>query len=190
MIIPFSTSAQKAEKQYLSREVIIRIGDTLIRTNILTGNLLKKPVSNRIYFWYTRGIINSNRGGYGSKLLHGEYKKFLDSKLIESGQFNEGLKNGTWKSWYLSGEIQEICFWRKGQIAGSYISYNYDNTINKYGHYYRGAFHSRLDKLSPSSVRRSTSLRNSNIMKLKKGKLGKSTELVEKDLKRDTTTLK
>jgi antitoxin component YwqK of YwqJK toxin-antitoxin module len=147
-------NAQKKEGKYHSREVIIQVGDTLIRTNILTGELSEKPFPDKRYFWYWKGMINSNIGGYSGKLFHGDYLAFHNNKLIESGQFVKGLKSGVWKSWYLSGEIQKICFWKNGTLDGRGLFYNVNGIVEERGFYKNGTFHSRLKPPGKDSTKK------------------------------------
>jgi antitoxin component YwqK of YwqJK toxin-antitoxin module len=141
-----SITAQKKEGKYHSREVIIQVEDTLIRANILTGELTEKPDPDKEYFWYSKGMINSNIGGYGGKLFHGDYLAFLNNKLIESGQFICGQKIGIWRSWYSSGKIKKISNWKDGNLDGRYCYYSENGIVERRGFYKNGSFHSSLKK--------------------------------------------
>jgi len=114
----FNNIAQITTGKYHTREVIIQLGDTIIKANILTGELKKRIRPDRVYFWYSKNTINSNLGGYAGKLFHGPYTAFYENKLIESGEFSKGLKTGAWKIWYLNGRIKEIHSWKDGMLSG------------------------------------------------------------------------
>ncbi len=129
---------------YHSREVIVQSGDTLIRTSIITGEFSGNPDMNKTYYWYSKGMINSNKGGFAGKLLNGKYLGLLNNKLIESGELNKGLKTGVWKCWYSSGRLKSYSKYTKGILSGKYYSYSETGIIEKSGIYRRGLYHSRL----------------------------------------------
>src|SRR5664279_4839967 len=92
LLLPvFFVNGQNKVSKYHSREVIVQKGDTLIRANILTGEGVYKTSEFIEYFYYTKGMINSNIGDYGGKLLNGDFKAYLYNKLIETGQFSNCL---------------------------------------------------------------------------------------------------
>ncbi len=131
-------NGQIINKELQNREVIIRKGDTLIKSNILTENTKVKPFSNRNYFWYLKGEINSNMGGYAGKLLHGNFNALVNNSLIESGVFNKGLKDGKWTTWYQTGRIRAICHYKKGNFNGLFLKYNQDGSIEEELRYKKG----------------------------------------------------
>jgi hypothetical protein len=145
-------NAQKNNLKPYSREVIVHKEDTIIRANILAGQLKKAPMNNRDYFWYLRSTINSNIGGYSGKLLHGPYQELLDNKLITSGQFKEGSKTGTWRSWYLSGKVKEISNWEDGLLNGKYTLINKDGDIIKFGIYKNGILYESYKERREKSI--------------------------------------
>ena len=131
-------NGQIINKELQNREVIIRKGDTLIKSNILTENTKVRPFSNRNYFWYLKGEINSNMGGYAGKLLHGNFNTLVNNSLIESGLFYKGLKDGKWTTWYQNGRIRAICHYKKGDFDGFFIKYNQDGSIEEELRYKKG----------------------------------------------------
>jgi antitoxin component YwqK of YwqJK toxin-antitoxin module len=126
-LIPVSAICQTRNR---NREVIFQTGDTMIRAQILTG-VKRKKMHEKRYYWYSKGIINSNTGGYSGNLLHGYYKAFQNNILIESGNYHFGLREGKWIKWYKSGKIEKICSWEKGLPRGEFISYKEDGTIRQ-----------------------------------------------------------
>ena len=148
-------NAQIKKEKFHSREVIIQSGDTLIRANILTGEPEYKPSPYKRYFWYSKGIINSNIGGYGGKLLNGEYLAFINNKLIEKGDFSKGLKSGIWQTWYLSGSYQKTINWKDGVLSGKYLNVAENGNIESVGFYKKGKFHSTQKKTRATAKRTS-----------------------------------
>jgi hypothetical protein len=114
IIFLFCSFITRAQKNH-NREVVLQVGDTLVKSYILTGDVKETLSRDKEYYWYTKGMINSNFGGFAGSLFHGEYKAFLNNKLIEKGQFEKGLKSGTWISWYQTGKIKKICTWKSGK---------------------------------------------------------------------------
>jgi hypothetical protein len=113
--------AQSSKVKVNTREVIINRADTIIKANVLAGQEKKKITSDLVYFWYLKGTISCNLGGYSGKLLHGTYQEIVNNKLITAGQFKEGLKTSQWKSWYNSGSLKEIYNWQNGSLDGQHI---------------------------------------------------------------------
>jgi len=56
--------------------------------------LLGKPSGGKIYFYYSKGVINSNIGDYGGKLLNGEFKAFFKQQAYRICHFSNGCKTG------------------------------------------------------------------------------------------------
>lgn len=149
-------NAQIKEEKFHSREIIIQSSDTLIRANILTGDPEDKPSPNKRYFWCSKGMINSNIGGYGGKLLNGEYLAFINNKLIEKGDFSKGLKTGIWQTWYLSGRCHKTITWKEGVLSGKYINVAENGNIESIGVYKKGKFHTTQKKTSVTATRTSS----------------------------------
>ncbi|HEX3008687.1 MAG TPA: hypothetical protein VHO90_13835 [Bacteroidales bacterium] len=113
------------EPSYNFRSLNLNIGDSIIKTQICNEVVLKKHFPNAFYYWYYSGKINMNQGGYSGKLIHGKYEVFNKSnKLICSGNFNYGLKEGEWKEWYPGGNIKTLTKFHNGMIHGEYFSYD------------------------------------------------------------------
>jgi hypothetical protein len=149
-------NAQIKKDKLHRREVIILSGDTLIRANILTGEPEDKPSPYKRYFWYSKGMINSNIGGYGGKLLNGEYLAFINNKLIEKGDFYKGLKSGIWQTWYLTGRCQKTITWKYGVLSGKYINVAENGNIESIGVYKKGKIHPKHKKDSVTSIKTSS----------------------------------
>jgi MORN repeat variant len=147
-----SANAQNKENKFRSREVIVQKGDTLFRATILTGELVGKPSEGKIYFYYSKGVINSNIGDFGGKLLNGEFKAFLNNMLIESGHFSNGCKTGIWESWYSNGKYKRIYSWKNGKLDGKYSFYNEDGSLTSRGSYKNGKLHPDLLKLESDTT--------------------------------------
>ena len=69
----------------------------------------------KTYFWFRQDTILRTVGGYGGRLLDGEFKAFYPNKnLKEYGVFNYGLKDGEWKTWNPDGSLRSVSYWKKG----------------------------------------------------------------------------
>jgi hypothetical protein len=113
------------EPSYNFRSLNLNIGDSVIKAQICNEAVLKKHFPNAFYYWYYSGKINMNQGGYSGKLVHGKYEVFNKSnKLICSGNFSYGLKEGEWKEWYPGGTIKSVTNFHNGLINGEYFSYD------------------------------------------------------------------
>lgn len=167
LLLPvFFVNGQNKVSKYHSREVIVQKGDTLIRANILTGEGVYKTSEFIEYFYYTKGMINSNIGDYGGKLLNGDFKAYLYNKLIETGQFSKGCKTGLWRSWYLNGKYKKIFSWKNGKLEGDFKHYNEDGTIDHHGHYKNGKYYAEVVKTPKTPTKRKLK-RSDNLSKEK-----------------------
>lgn len=69
------------------------------------------------YFWYTNQKIHRNQGGAYGWFLHGKYRAFTGSnRLVEEGNFANGLKNGVWRCWNPAGDLLSAVKYRKGKM--------------------------------------------------------------------------
>ena len=75
---------------------MVQIGDTVLKSKTLTVTQSSTLDSAKRYYWYGNGNIFSNYGASGGLLLHGTFNVFLHGKLISAGEFDKGLKVGTW----------------------------------------------------------------------------------------------
>ncbi|HEX2921892.1 MAG TPA: hypothetical protein VHO50_12085 [Bacteroidales bacterium] len=139
VLIPIN--AQKITRVSNFREVVVIKGDTVIRTYILTEDAKKDPDLQRQYYWYSNGIINSNKGGYSGKLLHNGYEAFVNNNLIESGNFKKGVKTGKWLVWWESGSIRKISTYEDGVLNGKYTVLKENGDVELDGIYRKGKFH-------------------------------------------------
>jgi len=99
------------------REIVVQIGDTVVKSKTLTVTQKASLDVAKEYFWYGNGNIFSNYGACGGLLLHGAYSVFLNGKLISAGEFDRGLKVGTWMKWDGNGVLIESINWRKGILV-------------------------------------------------------------------------
>ena len=91
----------------------------------VSSEKVKNPKLGKTYFWYRSGEIHQSSADIGGSALVDEFTKQYKSKqLAEKGSFNDGLKDGTWKSWYENGTLSHIEHWKSGRKHGDFISYN------------------------------------------------------------------
>ncbi len=99
-----------------------------------------KQVNNyqngKLYYWFKTGEIHTSISNAGGLVLHEDYSKFYRSKqLAEKGDFNYGLKDGEWRSWYENGSLKTIIDWKSGLKHGVYISYDQEGELKESGTY-------------------------------------------------------
>ena len=129
MIIPLLLLCETIEGQEMTiptkRAVKIVSNDTTVIAEVRTTKQENLKIDrDKWYYWFDKEKINWNRGGYHNKLLHGTYELFVNGKLREAGEFNDGLKNGIWKKWSEAGNYYEILEWKKGFLHGSYTNFH------------------------------------------------------------------
>ncbi|MDX9928261.1 MAG: hypothetical protein RBS37_00235 [Bacteroidales bacterium] len=99
------------------RDVIVISGDTVIKATVLSASPRVKYDNTKRYYWYGKGLVLCNIGGSGGKLLHGNYQSFTDGRLVVSGAFSSGLKDGVWSIWNEDGALISQENWQKGEIV-------------------------------------------------------------------------
>jgi hypothetical protein len=127
--------------------VNINENESLIKAEVFAkANSLKRPDSDKTYYWYSSNKILSTKGSYEGKLLHGKYTSFyLNDNLREKGHFKFGLKHGKWFKWYNNGAVQEISEWKKGDKHGVVQNFNANGELTSSSKYYR-------DKLNGKTI--------------------------------------
>ena len=92
--------------------------------------------TDRIYYWYGTNQINLTQGGYSGRLLNGIYLEYFLNKNIKiSGYYDNGLKEGIWKSWDSDGILIDYYTWKKGQRNGNFKLFNGHGKIKEIGIY-------------------------------------------------------
>jgi hypothetical protein len=78
------------------------------------------------YFGYKNNSIHTVMGQIMGKPLHGNYEELdFNGQLVLKGQFNKGLKNGTWLSYNSEGFLTKDLTYKNGDTI-SVVNY-YDN---------------------------------------------------------------
>lgn len=73
------------------------------------------------YFWFKQGRIHATVGSSDGQNLHGKFKKkFVNGNLAEEGEFDTGLKDKVWKSWFDNGNLSKVENWNNGVISGKF----------------------------------------------------------------------
>ena len=107
--------AQDYSEKYNTRTIVINYSDSIVKANISNTQEDFKIIDDLKYYWYNNDIIGYNRGGVNGKPLHGTYTVCsTEGMLLTTGEFKHGLKNGKWKTWYISGELKEVENWKNG----------------------------------------------------------------------------
>lgn len=136
----------------VSREIIMNSKDSIVKIEILTRTQKKQKLENNSrYYWYHNNQICSNYGGFSGNLLHGKYELFCDGRLIKSGQFEYGLKSGTWYTWTDRGNIKSKVIYKKGIKDGYFIKTG-DRNLKIVGNYRKGKFHGKVKYMSDDST--------------------------------------
>lgn len=115
---------------YNLRNINLPLGDSIIKAQVSSHYPRKKLLPGSHYYWYGSGKINMNQGSYSGKLLHGKYEVFDKSnRLIRQGNFDYGLKQGTWTAWYPNGLKKEVSDYKDGLLTGDRLFYNNEGEI-------------------------------------------------------------
>jgi hypothetical protein len=78
------------------------------------------------YAWYKSKKVMFTQGASSGDILNGSYKKyFLSGQLSEQGNYKKGVKVGEWKTWDKNGFLVAISNYHSGQLNGK--TYKYTN---------------------------------------------------------------
>lgn len=96
-------------------------GDTVQR--FTTTRKQPSPRTDRMYYWQGPDHILRTLGAYNGYLLDGPYRLTdRTDRLLGSGTFRQGLKNGLWRRWRADGSLLSASYWRRGRQRGPTIS--------------------------------------------------------------------
>ena len=98
------------------------------KANFYVEMLPKKRKLNTLlpYFSYKNNSIHVVIGQIMGKPLHGNYEELnFNGQLVKKGQFNKGLKNGTWLSYNSKGFLTKDLTYKNGDTVS--IVNLYDN---------------------------------------------------------------
>jgi hypothetical protein len=143
---------QRTKVRQNTREVVINSGDSIIVTNIMLNQEKIRPDIRFTYYWYLRGKISHNTGGFSGKLLDGKYQVFVQDRLVLSGTYNEGKRSGEWVSWNNDGSIKNSCAYFDGAVktakAEKHSRHFLRNPFKKEKKktHHTGIFHKKEDK--------------------------------------------
>ncbi len=116
-------SAQKHTDNY---QIVLSTSNSI--TNVYVEKQIQSPTQTdlaKYYFWYRFDSIHHTQGSWAGKRLHGQYERFSnEKKLVETGNFHFGLKNGEWIAWHSNGAIKTITHWKKGKPYGQEQHFN------------------------------------------------------------------
>jgi hypothetical protein len=129
-------------------------GDSIESITVMAEKTRINTLKDRYYHWYGNNQIKATIGGYGGRLLNGEYKLFnRDKDLLTQGTYKCGLKKGEWIYWYSNGTIARAERWKKGIRAGEFVEYYQDGSVKTTGRYKEGFLHGKVYHYTPEGGR-------------------------------------
>ncbi len=118
-------SVKQLKKKAEMREVVLYIGEAMIRANVWEHGKKIEPDIQLRYSWFKNNMILTTRGGYDGKLLHGAYAEFYPNRNLKvQGCYKTGLYHGRWKEWYPNGELKKITPWKNGYKHGKLFEFS------------------------------------------------------------------
>ena len=145
------------------------------------------PQNNINYYWYSKGKININEGGFAGQLLVGDYDKTTpDGTLIEKGNFTEGIKSGKWSVWDSSGKLIQITNWKKGKKQGHFWEIDTISNIITRGKYKNDHVNGRYLKSINDSIIEKVRYRKGELIEPIKIKLFRKRDGQLDDLEEET----
>lgn len=127
-MFPQIISAQMKQKE--SYTVYVNYPDYTIKTDISSKVKRINVREELTYYWYASNKIMETTGGYDGKILNGSYTSFyVTGNLKEKGTFRNGIKNGEWITWYETGKMKEINAWRRGIKSSTSKSFDINGDL-------------------------------------------------------------
>jgi antitoxin component YwqK of YwqJK toxin-antitoxin module len=121
-----------------------RITDADFKYEFYTTDKSPGIKDGRQYYWFKGGAIHNSQSGVAGELLHDRFTKFYrGNQMAEQGSFNNGLKNGIWKSWHRNGMLQSEEYWKQGLKAGLSNVYDVEGKLLEKGRYKNSKKHGR-----------------------------------------------
>lgn len=136
----FFATAVTAQLTLAVQAQTVRLGT---ETGYVVANLSEKPVRSpyfdRHYHWVRAQSLHITQGGVGGTALHGSYQAYHpNGQLLEEGQFDRGLKNGTWKKWAQDGLLTQVEKWKYGRLHGITQRYSDQGELLEEARYRKG----------------------------------------------------
>lgn len=164
-------------KKELTNRVVVKHNTGSSSFGLSTKTNIKSKSDKVSYYWYKSREIQTSKGGYSGKLLHGEYISHdVNNGLKEKGFIKHGLKQGKWIMWHENGEIAKKTVWAKGKLTGTSFEYDEGGKLFKRTQYKNGIPRKVLNYVNDTIVSRQKFDANSKLIikKEKKPKLKKS----------------
>jgi hypothetical protein len=197
VVFSFSALTLSAQKKVLKQRMFndLEVTNSITKSyqdSTLTFHLKvldddQNPDFSKRYFWFHQGEIKSTVGNYTGKLLHGPYEKYdRDGTLLEKGNFEYGLKDGAWLSWYQNGNVSQHYNWNKGLRNGKFEEYFADGSKLKSGVYKNDKLHGIVYQYQQGAVVEKIKYRKGVLVKekVKKVKAPKENSVEPKKEKR------
>lgn len=127
------------------RHFTITSEDTIIKSSYTDIQRKYDAIPSLNYYWYYDNKIHFNQGGYSGKLLNGNYQVFDGTnKLIEKGQFKNGLKFNSWTQWFANGKIKRIQIYKEGNQEGQAKVFNEQGKLLVIENYKNGKLNGKI----------------------------------------------
>jgi hypothetical protein len=106
------------------REVIITSNKETIRASVNIENKKIRIDNDRLYFGYYLNKLYRTQGEIQGRPLDGKFSRYdLNNNILESGNFEMGLKEGIWKLFSNGGYLIEVAEYQKGMLHGHRLIY-------------------------------------------------------------------
>lgn len=105
---------------------------------IINSSETTKPDKTLDYYSIYKNEIVSTKGYILGLPLQGQYLKRDSGLIIEEGYFENGVKTGTWKTFYQNGNIQTSVTYKNGLKDGTEELTNLDGSKTSYIIYKKG----------------------------------------------------
>jgi len=158
LILIFTLTANMVMGQYSTKDLLTH--KIIVNHDTYTIIAYVRPTSqtyvesDRLYYWFSSGLIKSTQGGYSGKLLNGGYQELFHNKnLKELGTFRSGLKMGKWMSWDENGRLKEEDNWDSGKRNGIYSKYDSLGRLVEKGKYRNGLLNGKQTSLIGDSTK-------------------------------------
>jgi MORN repeat variant len=148
----FVCLAQRPSQETNARPYRTDSTDVYLHLYEVNEKVKVKDCTSCLFHWFKNGKIQTTRGGYDGRLLHGNFSElYLNGALKQQGEFKKGLKDGEWRQWHDNGELLVLSKYKSGKLFGDYSEFDRAGKLIRSMTYKNGLPHGRAFTYSDST---------------------------------------
>lgn len=152
----------------IQQSLLVLKGDTIFTVKLYKGEDVPKVEVDKWYYWYKNNALHKSHGDFIGQLLHGTFSATdQNNNLLQKGTFEQGLKDGVWKSWNAEGQYVTIENWKSGVLDGAFKRFDREERVIEAGSYKNGKFFGKVFHYHQNVLDSITIIKNGEMKKSK-----------------------